>query len=399
MNELVDVLDRLAVRGTPRGVDSVFDAAVRASGQTTATGSLPDVGSGPASSSIELVEVNELRRSRTRRRVRLVSVAALVTVAAALATILVVRLPGPDQHTSQSSGESAPGTSLSGTTSPDSPPLVGVPALSSSIVDSKPTASAAAFGSVVAAVLSARDGSTPDLRETATRTTDQGQSVNYAYFAETDRRLFVLSGGPDLISSVPGLADQLDPGPHTATGVVLVWPEESWRRTIALSTVDSVTIISSEAINQTGAARSVDDLVDLAVIVSSPDAAIFDTFAAAAPGAAKCSPPSPIIGNEFRGTSGNGRLSGLIFATKSSMHLGDDIKLVVRMTGSGPLAITATAPDGTSMTLRPTPHTGSSFDRPGDEWDTGITYQQAGCWQIHFERSDSSADVWFQVAG
>ena len=50
------------------------------------------------------------------------------------------------------------------------------------------------------------------------------------------------------------------------------------------------------------------------------------------------------------------------------------------------------------MNLPPTPHTGSSFDRSGDEWDTGITYQQAGCWQIHFERSDSSADVWFPVA-
>ena len=397
MNELVDVLDRLAVRGTPRGVDSVFDAAVRASGQTPGTGSLPDVGAGPASSSIEIVEVNERSTSRSRRRTRYASVAALVTVAAALATVLVIRLPGPDQHTSQPSDDSPPGTSL--TTSPDNPPLVGVPALSSSIAGSKPTASAAAFGSVVAAVLSARDGSTPDLRETATRTTDQGQSVNYAYFGETDRRLFVLSGGPDLISSVPGLADQLDPGPQTATGVVLVWPEESWRRTIALSTGDSVTIISSEAINQTGAARSVDDLVELAIKVSSPDRTIVDAFAAATPGAAKCSPPSPIIGNEFRGTSGNGRLSGLIFATQSSMHLGDDIKLVVRMTGSGPLAITATAPDGTSMTLRPTPHTGSSFDRPGDEWDTGITYQQAGCWQIHFERSDSSADVWFQVAG
>ena len=396
MNELVEVLDRLAVRGTPRGVDSVFDAAVRAAGQTTATGSLSDVGAGPASSSIEIVEVNERSTSRSRRRTRYASVAALLTVAAGLATILVIRLPGPDQHTSQPSGESPLGTSLP--TSPDNPPLVGVPALSSSIVDSKPTASAAAFGSVVAAVLSARDGSTPDLRETATRTTDQGQSVNYAYFAETDRRLFVLSGGPDLISSVPGLADQLDPGPHTATGVVLVWPEESWRRTVALSTVDSVTIISSEAINQTGAARSVDDLVDLAIKVSSPDTTVVDAFAAATPGAAKCSPPSPIIGNEFRGTSGNGQLSGLIFATKSSMHLGDDIKLVVRMTGSGPLTITATAPDGTSMTLPPTPHTGSSFDRPGDEWDTGITYQQAGCWQIHFERSDSSADVWFQVA-
>lgn len=394
MNELVDVLDRLAVRGTPRGVDSVFDAAVRASGQTPPTGSLPDVAAGPASSSIEIVEVSERSTSPSRRRTMFASAAALVAVAAALATIIVIR--SPEQHTSQPLDASAPGTSLP--TSPDSPPLVGVPALSSSIIGSKPTASAAAFGSVVAAVLSARDASTPDLRETATRTTDQGQSVSYAYFAETDRRLFVLSGGPDLIASVPGLPDQLDPGPHVTTGVVLVWPEESWRRTVALSTVNSVTIISSEAVNQTGAARSVGDLVDLAIKVSSPDSTVLDAFAAATPGAANCSPPSPIIGNEFRGTSGNGQLSGLIFATKSSMHIGDDIKLVVRMTGFGPLTITATAPDGTSMTLPPTPHSGSSFDRPGDEWDTGITYQQAGCWQIHFERSDRSADVWFQVA-
>ncbi|MEO8268024.1 MAG: hypothetical protein ABI706_21185 [Ilumatobacteraceae bacterium] len=160
-----------------------------------------------------------------------------------------------------------------------------------------------------------------------------------------------------------------------------------------MTTADSVLIISSEAIDQTGTASSISELVDLATKLSA-----FNAFASLPLGAPQCSPPSPIIGNEFRGTSNNAQLSGLILATKPSMHTGDDIKLVIRMTGSGPLTITATAPDGTSMTLRPTPHTGSSFDRPGDEWDTGITYQQAGCWQIHFERSDSSADVWFRVA-
>ena len=387
MTELVEVLDRLAVRGMPRGADAVFDAAVQAASRTAMVPSVPDSGTGSDNSSIEVVEFDERSTSRNRHRKTASVVVALLAVAGVLAVIAVVRWPDPVHQASPPADESAPSTSPS-----DTGPMLGVPALSSSI-DSKPTATAAAFGSYVAGILAARDGTAPDLRETATRTTDRGQVVEYAYFGQTGRRLFVLSGGPNLISSVPGLLDQLASGPQTVTGSVVVWPETAWKRTVALTTADSVLIISSEAIDQTGSASSISELVDLATKLSA-----FNAFASLPLGAPQCSPPSPIIGNEFRGTSNNAQLSGLIFATKTEMRVGDDIKLVIRMTGSGSLTITATAPDGTSTTLDSTAHTGSTFDRPGDEWDTSITYAQAGCWQIHLARTDSSADVYFQVS-
>lgn len=67
------------------------------------------------------------------------------------------------------------------------------------------------------------------------------------------------------------------------------------------------------------------------------------------------------------------------------------------MTGTGPLTVTAIAPNGASSSLPTTPHTGSAFNRPGDEWDTEITYTEAGCWQMHLTRTDTTADVWFQI--
>ena len=124
----------------------------------------------------------------------------------------------------------------------------------------------------------------------------------------------------------------------------------------------------------------------------------FDAFASLPIGRAGCSPASPMIGNEFRGTSDNGQLSGLIFNTRSSMHAGDNVKLVVRMTGSGPLKVTAIAPNGASSSLPTTAHTGSTFNRPGDEWDTEITYTERGCWQMHLTRTNTAADVWFQIS-
>jgi hypothetical protein len=366
MNQLVDVLERLADRGTPRGADAVFDAAT----------------------SIDVVDVETPWSSRPHRRRTLAFAVALLASAAVLVTVVVVRSPAAVQPALQPPRDSEPATS-----STDASLLVGVPGLSSSIADSKPTVRSAAFGSTAADILAARAGTASDLRETATRTTDEGQVLQYAYFAEPDRRLFVLSGGTGLLSSVSGLLDELVPGPTATTGSVLVWPEEPTSRTIAFSTANSVIIVSSEVVTHTGTAWSTADLVDLATKISASD-----PFATIPLGAPNCSPPTPVIGNEFRGTSDSALLSGLIFATRSSAHVGDNVKYVVRMTGTGPLVVTARGPSGTQISLTPTPHTGSTFDRPGDEWDFSITYPDAGCWQFQLARSDSTADVWFQVS-
>jgi hypothetical protein len=57
------------------------------------------------------------------------------------------------------------------------------------------------------------------------------------------------------------------------------------------------------------------------------------------------------------------------------------------------------APDGRAQPLvfGPEAHATSSYDRPGDEWGTGLRFGTRGCWHIHLARADTSADVWLDV--
>jgi hypothetical protein len=101
---------------------------------------------------------------------------------------------------------------------------------------------------------------------------------------------------------------------------------------------------------------------------------------------------------EVRGTSASAEIYGLIMA--ASLRVGDEIKIVWRMTGTGDLAITATGPSGRSVPLRfgPEPHGGSTYERPGDEWGSGYLFDESGCWHLHLERLASAGDVWLEVA-
>jgi hypothetical protein len=78
------------------------------------------------------------------------------------------------------------------------------------------------------------------------------------------------------------------------------------------------------------------------------------------------------------------------------LPVGKEVKIVWRMTGSGPLRITATRSDGMSArrTFGPEEHTGSNWNRPGDEWGTGFVFPEAGCWDLHLARTLGSGDVW-----
>jgi hypothetical protein len=72
------------------------------------------------------------------------------------------------------------------------------------------------------------------------------------------------------------------------------------------------------------------------------------------------------------------------------------LKIVWRLTGSGPLKVAFTDPTGTSKPLDfgPEPHTGfSSFRRPGDEWGTGFVFDEPGCWSIRLTRAGAKATV------
>jgi hypothetical protein len=81
------------------------------------------------------------------------------------------------------------------------------------------------------------------------------------------------------------------------------------------------------------------------------------------------------------------------------LRVGDQVKIVWRMTGDGPLVATATSPADvpTPLAFGPAEHGGSTYDRPGDEWGVGYVFTEPGCWHLHFARTDTQGDVWVEV--
>ena len=117
-----------------------------------------------------------------------------------------------------------------------------------------------------------------------------------------------------------------------------------------------------------------------------------------------CHPASPLsLANgapETRGTTPDAvDLYGLVFSRGLPMHANEDIKIVWRMRGTGPLAATLSSPAGVATPLAwgPDRHSGSSYNRPGDEWGVGYRFDAPGCWHLHFGRSDTHGDVWLQI--
>jgi hypothetical protein len=126
----------------------------------------------------------------------------------------------------------------------------------------------------------------------------------------------------------------------------------------------------------------------------------------AAQGAAGCDPASPItstpsLGPEVQGTGDDATLYGLIMTQKPMpVRAHEDVKIVWRMTGSGPLRLSTVSPEATAVALRwgPEPHGGSNYERPGDEWGAGYLFTTPGCWHLRAQRTTGSADVWLVVA-
>jgi hypothetical protein len=117
-------------------------------------------------------------------------------------------------------------------------------------------------------------------------------------------------------------------------------------------------------------------------------------------GAAGCTPPSPIGQHVVQGTSSTASLYGLLMPTRPlPIRAKEDVKIVWRMTGRGPLRLSARDPHGATVRLQwgPEAHGGSNFNRPGDEWGAGYVFGSPGCWQLHAARGHASADVWLRV--
>ena len=124
-----------------------------------------------------------------------------------------------------------------------------------------------------------------------------------------------------------------------------------------------------------------------------------------APQRAACSNPSRFgaggAAQEIHGRSVNGQVWGLALGPGHvPPRPGEELKIVWRMTGAGPLHVVFTAPDGRVQPLvfGPERHVGgSTYHRPGDEWGTGFHFSVRGCWRIHLSRTDTSGDVWLVV--
>ncbi len=101
------------------------------------------------------------------------------------------------------------------------------------------------------------------------------------------------------------------------------------------------------------------------------------------------------VGQAAAGTS----LLGLVFARYPVPASTEPTKIAWRMTGAGPLLISAVSPDGrvSAPSWGPEPHTGSNWVAPGDEWGTGFVLTQHGCWTFRAQRSSSTASAHLQV--
>lgn len=123
---------------------------------------------------------------------------------------------------------------------------------------------------------------------------------------------------------------------------------------------------------------------------------------------ASCSRPSPIdqapgLGTpEVIGYGTGARLWGAIMARRFPLVASPDIvKIVWRMTGRGPLKLSAYDGRGRSVRLAwgPDAHGTSNYARPGDEWGAGYVFRRPGCYRLAAQRTQGSADVWLRVSG
>lgn len=122
-------------------------------------------------------------------------------------------------------------------------------------------------------------------------------------------------------------------------------------------------------------------------------------------GAPGCRPASPVTRwhsflPQVEGTAHGVTLWGLLmFPHPLPARVGDQEKIVWRMTGTGPLKLTAIGPDGGHHQLAwgPDAHQGSDWDKPGGEWGSGYVFTAPGCWDLRATRGHATADVWIRV--
>lgn len=97
----------------------------------------------------------------------------------------------------------------------------------------------------------------------------------------------------------------------------------------------------------------------------------------------------------FPETRGEGAEAWALLWDASPWPVGEEVKVVWRMEGTGDFEVRAIGPAGEIVqpTAGPTRHGGSNWDRPGEEWGTFFALPTEGCWQLEARRSDDVSTV------
>lgn len=120
-----------------------------------------------------------------------------------------------------------------------------------------------------------------------------------------------------------------------------------------------------------------------------------------------CHPPSDVGGisgvPELHGAGDGIQMWGLVMAAEpfARLRVHEDVKIVWRITGRGPLHLSSIDPSGRTHRLQwgPDWHLSSNYHRPGQEWGAGYRFGTAGCWTLRAVRGHATADAWVRVTG
>lgn len=118
----------------------------------------------------------------------------------------------------------------------------------------------------------------------------------------------------------------------------------------------------------------------------------------------RCQPPTPVnpspAGFEARGTGTDVTAWALLYEVPP-WKVDKEVKVVWRMAGTGDFRVVASDHRGDIVDplSGTTPHSGSNWERPGDEWGTFFALPSPGCWTLEASRGNSISRVFVLVEG
>ncbi len=104
-------------------------------------------------------------------------------------------------------------------------------------------------------------------------------------------------------------------------------------------------------------------------------------------------------GTGFPEMRGEGAEAWALLWETPPWEVGQDVKVVWKMGGSGDFEVHAVGPDGEIVgpTSGPTGPRNSNWDRTGQEWGTFFNLPSEGCWQLEDRRTDAVSTVTIDV--